>query len=79
MHHKNMVKTDNRVENLEIMTIGEHRSLHNKLKPLKHGSDGRFLKIGVSKSGNIGASCDANPEISTGITNRSGAIVQRSR
>ena len=58
-----MVKTDNRVENLEIMTIGEHRSLHNKLKPLKHGSDGRFLKIGVSKSGNIGESCDANPEI----------------
>lgn len=79
VHHKNRVRTDNRIENLEIMEAGEHSSMHNKLKPLKHGNDGRFLKIGVSKSGNIGESCDANPEISTGIANRSGAIVQRSR
>ena len=79
VNHINGNKLDNRVENLEIMTVGEHRSLHNKLKPVKRGSDGRFLKIGVSKSGNIGESCDANPEISTGIANRSGAIVQRSR
>ena len=31
VHHKNEDKTDNRIENLELMTISDHVSLHRKL------------------------------------------------
>ncbi len=33
VHHKNEDKTDNRPENLEAMTIGEHITHHHKGKP----------------------------------------------
>jgi len=36
VHHKNLDRLDNRIENLQLMTIGEHSSLHRKLE-LKNG------------------------------------------
>lgn len=33
VHHKNHVRTDNRPENLEVMRLGEHSSMHNTEEP----------------------------------------------
>jgi hypothetical protein len=30
VHHKNHIKTDNRIENLQVMTASEHMSMHMK-------------------------------------------------
>lgn len=60
VHHINEIVTDNRVENLMVLTRGEHKRLH-LLKNSKRDKLGRL--IGVKKSGNFGEGCDANPEI----------------
>ena len=35
VHHKNEVKTDNRSENLEVLTLSEHTKLHKSKNPEK--------------------------------------------
>ena len=44
VHHKNKNRLDNRVENLEVMTLSEHQSLHNKetMPNRVRDSEGRF-------------------------------------
>jgi hypothetical protein len=44
IHHKNHISTDNRIENLMIMSPAEHSRYHAKLQKLPRGSNGQFLK-----------------------------------
>lgn len=45
VHHINFDRSDNRIENLMVLTKKEHRTLHNKLNPNKRDkTTGRMLK-----------------------------------
>lgn len=61
IHHKNEDKTDNRIENLELMTRAQHNSLHNGDK--KRDGDGRF--VGKHDAGRVldGRTWDGFPEV----------------
>lgn len=43
VHHKDKNKLNNNVDNLEIMKLGEHSSMHNKENPHPRDSLGRFM------------------------------------
>lgn len=43
VHHLNFDRTDNRLENLVVMTNIEHRIMHNKLNPVKRNNKGQFV------------------------------------
>ena len=66
VHHINENRKDNRLENLQILTKGEHTSIHNREKEIIRESLGRI--IGVVKSGKNGESCDANTVLNTSIS-----------
>ena len=45
VHHKNQNRLDNRLENLQVMTKGEHMALHAKENPRERDeTTGRFVK-----------------------------------
>lgn len=45
VHHKDGNHNNNDVRNLEILTRGEHTSIHNKLDPMDRDEEsGRFIK-----------------------------------
>lgn len=59
VHHINEIKTDNRIENLQIMTRGEHSRLHCLQKEIiRDKKNGRI--IGVLKSGKNDEPCNGN-------------------
>lgn len=45
IHHINGDKSDNRIENLQVMTLSEHSSMHQKIRPIKEET-----KLKLSKS-----------------------------
>lgn len=45
VHHKNMDRLDNRVENLMVMTKHDHRSYHSKLNAHERTEKGMFKKM----------------------------------
>ena len=51
VHHKNFDRTDNRPENLEVLTKAEHQALHNKINDPTRKRDeyGRYMKENIHK------------------------------
>lgn len=49
LHHINHDKTDNRLENLEMITVGEHNALHNS----ERGRDEKGRFIGKKAAGRL--------------------------
>ena len=44
VHHINGNKRDNRIENLQVMTLSEHSSMHQKIRPVKEETKIRYNK-----------------------------------
>ena len=50
IHHKNGNKSDNRIENLQLVTRAEHASLHAQFRPDDYGKKISSKLIGIPKS-----------------------------
>lgn len=48
LHHRNDDKTDNRIENLELVTRARHNAIH--LLSRQRDAQGRFLPVAVPKA-----------------------------
>lgn len=66
VHHINEIKTDNKLENLIILTRSEHSKIHNLEKEIIRDELGRI--VGVEKLSKVGEICNDNPEVSSEIT-----------
>jgi len=51
IHHKDLNKLNNTIENLEIMSLGDHTSLHVKDMKMKRDEKGRYKKIKGKQKG----------------------------
>lgn len=72
VHHINEIKTDNRLENLQIVTRSEHTTHHNLEKEIIRDSLGRI--IGVFKQGELLESPEVdNQQPSTPLTKCEGS------
>lgn len=62
----NEIKTDNKLENLIILTRSEHSKIHNLEKEIVRNELGRI--VGVKKLSKVGEICNDNPEVSSEIS-----------
>jgi hypothetical protein len=44
VHHKDGVKTNNDIDNLELINLGEHTRMHNLERAPTRGANGRFIE-----------------------------------
>lgn len=49
VHHKNKIRTDNRIKNLEVLSVSEHMSLHGKIKTWSIYNGDKCKRCGSSK------------------------------